>query len=219
MSAMRSRIVSFLYTTGLVRPAFLALTLLRGLRPRSLVRSLRFVLNGSPDGLPIPPFWLRAQVAGTIDASDFYRRGMADVETISGILQRRDIDIRDLGTVLDFGCGCGRVIRHLQSKTRAELFGTDHSTKLITWCESNLSFATFGTNQLEPPLDFPDGKFDFIYALSVFTHLPARLQAMWMDDFRRVLGAGGIFCYPRMAHTNYTGCQTEKRQSFATASL
>ena len=189
---MRSRIVSFLYTTGLVRPAFLALTLLRGLRPRSLVRSLRFVLNGSPDGLPIPPFWLRAQVAGTIDASDFYRRGMADVETISGILQRRDIDIRDLGTVLDFGCGCGRVIRHLQSKTRAELFGTDHSTKLITWCESNLSFATFGTNQLEPPLDFPDGKFDFIYALSVFTHLPARLQVMWMDELRRVLKRGGV---------------------------
>ena len=191
MSGMRTRIIWFLYKTGLVRPAFLALTLLRGLRPQSLVRSLRFILKGSSDGLPIPPFWLRAQVAGTIDAGDFYRRGVKDVETISAILQRRGIDIHDLVAVLDFGCGCGRVTRHLQSRTRAELFGTDQSAKLITWCRSNLPFATFGINRLEPPLDYADGKFDFIYALSVFTHLPARLQAMWMDEFHRVLRGGG----------------------------
>ena len=105
---MRSRIISFLYATGLVRPAYLALTLLRVFHPRSLVRSLRFIFKGSPDRLPIPPFWLRAQVAGTIDAGAFYRRGMKDVDTISAILLRRDIDIRNLSAVLDFGCGCGR---------------------------------------------------------------------------------------------------------------
>ena len=199
---MLSRIASLLYKTGLVRPAYLALTLLRGLHPRSLIRSLRFILKGSPDGLPIPPFWLRAQVAGAIDADDFYHRGVADAQTISRILQRRDIDIQSLGAVLDFGCGCGRVIRHLPSRTRAELFGTDHSAKLITWCRSNLPLATFGTNRLEPPLDYPDGKFDLIYALSVLTHLSARLQTLWMDEFRRLLrgGGGGISCYPRMAN-------------------
>jgi hypothetical protein len=30
-----------------------------------------------------------------------------------------------------------------------------------------------------------------IYALSVFTHLPARLQRDWMDELRRVLAPGG----------------------------
>lgn len=188
---MLRHIASLLYKTGLIRPAYLALTLLRGLHPRSLVRSLRFILKGSPDGLSIPPFWLRVQVAGTIDAGEFYHSGVADAQTISGILRHRDVDIQSLAAILDFGCGCGRVIRHLPSKTQAELFGTDQSAKLITWCRSNLPLATFGINRLEPPLDYPDGKFDLIYALSVFTHLPAQLQTKWMDEFRRLLRGGG----------------------------
>ena len=215
---MRSRITSFLYATGLVRPAYLALTLLRVFHPRSSVRSLRFIFKGSPDRLPIPPFWLRAQVAGTIDAGDFYRRGMKDVDTISAILLRRDIDIRKLSAVLDFGCGCGRVIRHLRSKTRAELFGTDQSAKLITWCRPNLPFATFGINRLEPPLDYPDGKFDFIYALSVFTHLPARLQAMWMDEFRRVLRGGHLLLSTHGEHQLH-GLTDEEKAMFHNGQL
>ena len=153
-------------------------------------------------------------MAGTIDAGDFYRRGMKDVDTISAILLRRDIDIRNLSAVLDFGCGCGRVIRHLRSKTRAELFGTDQSAKLITWCRPNLPFATFGINRLEPPLDYPDGKFDFIYALSVFTHLPARLQAMWMDEFRRVLRFGGHLLLSTHGEHQLHGLTDEEKAMF-----
>lgn len=161
MSVGRDRILEFLYQSGLIRPAYLALTLLRGLYPHALFSSLSFLLSGSPDGLPIPPFWLRVQVAGTANASDFYHWVLVDADSISVIVENQKVDIRSLDSVLDFGCGCGRLIRHLPRRTDAALFGTDTNARLVSWCDSNLPFAIFLVNGLEPPLSFPDGKFDF----------------------------------------------------------
>src|SRR5262249_50601987 len=53
-------------------------------------------------------------------------------------------------------------------------------------------FAHFAVNALESPLDYDMESFDVIYALSVFTHLPQRLQAHWMSEMRRVLKPGGV---------------------------
>lgn len=46
-------------------------------------------------------------------------------------------------------------------------------------------------NGIEPPLRYADNSFDFIYALSVFTHLPERLQHAWMQEMYRVLEPRG----------------------------
>ena len=219
LKAVVSRVYRFLYWTGLVRPAFLALILLRGLRPRSLVSSFGFLLKGSPDGVPMPPFWLRAQVAGTIDANDFYQRGAVDARSISEILQRRRIPFPDLRAVLDFGCGSGRVIRHLRGMTQAQLFGSDQSAKLVDWCESHLPFATFTINRLEPPLDFPDDKFDFVYALSVFTHLPAALQDAWMAELHGVLVPGGHLLLSTHGQHQLSALSDEEKREFDAGQL
>jgi SAM-dependent methyltransferase len=47
-------------------------------------------------------------------------------------------------------------------------------------------------NELEPPLDYGASRFDFVYAVSVFTHLDEDLQRAWMDDLLRVLRPGGV---------------------------
>jgi SAM-dependent methyltransferase len=62
---------------------------------------------------------------------------------------------------------------------------------LVAWCDKNLPFGKFSTNQLAPPFRYPDESFDFIYARSVFTHLPEDLQLSWMQELRRVLRRGG----------------------------
>jgi ubiquinone/menaquinone biosynthesis C-methylase UbiE len=43
-----------------------------------------------------------------------------------------------------------------------------------------------------PPLEYEDSKFDFVYALSVFTHLDETLQFQWLLELRRVLRPEGI---------------------------
>jgi SAM-dependent methyltransferase len=148
-------------------------------------------LRGAPDGLPIPPDRLVELVAGINDISWFLEGGRRGAESIVGLLQHNGVCIADLRAVLDFGCGCGRVIRHLRALGAKGLWGVDYNASLIEWCQRHLAFAHFETNDLHPPLHFADDTFDLVYALSVFTHLPEVLQFQWMAELSRVLKPGG----------------------------
>jgi SAM-dependent methyltransferase len=94
-------------------------------------------------------------------------------------------------TVLDFGCGAGRTIRHLLDEApECELWGSDIDPRCIEWDQQHLAPASFVLNEEVPPLPFPDGKFDLIYAYSVFTHLSVHWAA-WLLELDRVLAPDG----------------------------
>lgn len=144
-----------------------------------------------PNELPLPPEVLRLMVAGTDDAEWFLGAGRLAAESLTSLLAKHNVALGTHTRVLDFGCGCGRVLRHLRHLP-AELHGCDSNPIAVEWCAENLRFARFAVNALETPLDHDSESFDVIYALSVFTHLPARLQAHWMAELRRVLKPGGV---------------------------
>src|SRR6266511_5734564 len=65
------------------------------------------------DGLPLPPSRLRAQAGPRhADAVFFLRSGRRHAELISELLQSNGSAIEEREAILDFGCGCGRVVRH-----------------------------------------------------------------------------------------------------------
>jgi ubiquinone/menaquinone biosynthesis C-methylase UbiE len=96
--------------------------------------------------------------------------------------------------VLDFGCGCGRVLRWLRDRVPAhqELYGTDIDARAISWCQARLDFGRFSTNAGRPPLAFADNHFDLVYAISVFSHLRVDYQEAWLRELARVTRPGGI---------------------------
>jgi SAM-dependent methyltransferase len=97
-------------------------------------------------------------------------------------------------SILDFGCGTGRVIRNVEGKAAASrLVGVDIDESAIRWCRRHFQGVTFDTIDPEPPLPFGDRAFDFIFAVSVFTHLDEALQFRWLRELSRVLRPGGIF--------------------------
>ena len=59
----------------------------------------------------------------------------------------------------------------------------DINPKAVEWCRSHLDFAEVALNEIEPPLPYPAQMFDFVYALSVFTHLDEDLQHAWLREF------------------------------------
>jgi SAM-dependent methyltransferase len=149
----------------------------------------------SPDGLPLPSPKLILLVSGHSNSKEFWAEGCRAFQSICHILSRNGLNIQSFQNVLDFGCGCGRVIRHFYPWYKGNLYGTDYNIALIQWCQRNLPFAKFAVNNLKPPLPFPENKVDLVYALSVFTHLSEPLQGLWMKEMFRILAPGGYLIF------------------------
>jgi SAM-dependent methyltransferase len=97
----------------------------------------------------------------------------------------------DFERLLDFGCGCGRFIRHLRPLADStELHGTDIDAEMIEWLRRNVPFGRFQVAPHEPPLPYPDHYFDLVLSHSVFSHLNERLQDLWLAELQRVTSPG-----------------------------
>jgi SAM-dependent methyltransferase len=196
---VKRRVLHLLDRLGLVGPAFRAYERVVALRP---TRRL------TVDGPPLPPRRLMVRVAGTGDADWFLRSGRAGYDAIAA-----HVPLGDLESVLDFGCGCGRVTRWW-SAFPGRVSGSDVSRPAVDWCRANLPFARFEQNALAPPLVFEDESFDLVYALSVFTHLTAELQLAWRDEVRRVLRPGGLLLLTTHGRSYVPRLGDDERASF-----
>jgi SAM-dependent methyltransferase len=96
--------------------------------------------------------------------------------------------------VLDLGCGTGRVLRHFNSEAAvAEFHGCDIHAPTLDWLRANISMPVkLFLAPERPPLPVPDGRYDLIFALSVFTHITDE-WAEWLLDIHRVLSDDGLF--------------------------
>ncbi len=172
------------------------LGLARGSRQRArmfayLRRNLPYWLRGAPDRLPLPPLKLITLATGQPDIHWYLEGGQLAESAIREALEGAGASIERFRAVLDFGCGSGRVFRRWSSISGPRFCGCDYNPALVRWCAERLPFGEFCGNQLAPPMSFPTQSFDFIYALSVFTHMPARLQVAWIEELRRILIPGG----------------------------
>jgi len=154
-------------------------------------RNAGFLRSAPPGMPPVPPPDIIYLVTGGFDQEAFHLGGRDNNRYIRGVLDKNGLAAADFGAMLDFGCGCGRVVRHWIDLEGTDIHGVDYNPVLIDWCRNNLTFATFGVNKLGEKLDFEEDKFDFIYAISVFTHLTADLQDFWIGELRRILKPGG----------------------------
>jgi SAM-dependent methyltransferase len=145
--------------------------------------------------LPYPPLELRRRVGSFADAeSELALYEQVGREThdliVSALGPKRPLAGR---SVLDFGCGAGRTLRHfLAGPPLGELWGCDIDRPSIEWLRENFrDRVTLRTVDEEPGLDAPDSRFDLVYALSVFTHLSDH-WAGWILELHRVLRDDGL---------------------------
>jgi SAM-dependent methyltransferase len=202
---------------GLARPAVRVYELALAARPRAAARPTH-----EDDGLPLPPARLRAQAGPAhADASYFLDSGRRHAELIRELLQEHGQGVEKLGAVLDFGCGCGRVVRHWAGLPQTRISGCDINPKMVEWCASNLRFADFAVNDLSPPLPYSSSSFDLTYAFSVFTHLPEDLQRRWIDELGRVLRPKGYLLFSTLGehYLSLDRLTDSERQAFANGNV
>lgn len=179
---MKTRALRLLERLRLLRPAYRAYETLRSLGRRK---------PPTAGELALPPRRLMIRVAGTPDADWFVSSGQVSAETVREAATRHGQPLETVGSLLDFGCGCGRVTRWWR-ELDAEVHASDTDARAVAWCRANLRFGRFDVNDLAPPLRYGDASFDLVYAFSVLTHLTEELQRPWMEELRRVLRPNGL---------------------------
>jgi SAM-dependent methyltransferase len=142
---------------------------------------------------PLPPDALRATVCGGHELASHLYTGAEDFRMLAELFEifaQRPIET--VGSVLDFGCGCGRALRWFQTALPdAQLFGADVRRVSIDWCQRHLR-GRYLANDLAPPLDLPSGSIDLVYALSVFSHLAEPQAKAWLAELARVVKPDGL---------------------------
>lgn len=147
--------------------------------------------RGPRSNAPLPPEDLVFRVALT-DLDNFDRIGAVNR---SSIVEALGSDWSWQGKrVLDFGCGVGRLLRHLTAEAEvAQIDGCDMHRESIDWCRANLEppFGFF-VNSSTPPLEgVEDETYDLVVAVSVFTHI-ASGWAEWVSELQRIIKPGGL---------------------------
>jgi 2-polyprenyl-3-methyl-5-hydroxy-6-metoxy-1,4-benzoquinol methylase len=132
-----------------------------------------------PESIPLPPDELIDRViAGFSNAAPadgrqlFLASGRQTLDDFGRALATVATTLAAHGRILEWGCGCGRVIRWMEQIAHdSALVGTDVDVMAITWASTHIPFARFDVNDAMPPTRYGDGEFDLVLNHSVFTHL------------------------------------------------
>lgn len=118
-------------------------------------------------------------------------------------------------TILDWGCGPARVVRHLPALLpQSKIYASDYNNEIIQWCKENILDVEFRQTELIPPLAFDHNFLDVVYALSVFTHLSEENHFRWITEIYRVLKPGGIFLFTTQGNAFLNKLSTREKEKF-----
>ncbi|MBI3320299.1 MAG: class I SAM-dependent methyltransferase [Candidatus Omnitrophica bacterium] len=130
--------------------------------------------------------------------ADLERRyNLNQLQRFEAVLNRHGRSFRTFSSILEFGCGTGRLTQYLfEFAPEASVYGCDVLSDAIARCQRKFPRGRFVTNRATPPLSFADAQCDLIYSYSVFTHLSEPNHQAWLKELGRLLRPGGM-----MVHT------------------
>jgi len=160
-------------------------------------------------GIPAPPADLRARVHGGPNLKKFIVTGERIASDIDAIIQGHHFH-----NALDFGCGCGRVLTYLHPLRPSKYTGVDVDQDAVEWSRKNITLANFIHGRERPPLPFRDGEFDFIFSISVFSHLDEPHCRMWADELTRLLASDGQLLITTIAGPGFSFTPAERTSWF-----
>lgn len=123
-------------------------------------------------------------------------------ETGRGELERLRPYLTPDSTVLDLGCGIGRIARYVAPNC-ATLWAVDASPRMLELArgrlagEANVRYALCADTRVA---DVPDASVDFVYSIIVLQHLEKEHAFLLVEDVVRMLRPGGraLFTWPNL---------------------
>ena len=109
------------------------------------------------------------------------------------LLQMFDVD--QTSSIIDLGCGSGRLASQLSRHYRGSYLGIDVVKELLDYADSKTSpnFRFAEVDKINIPA--PNASADLVTAFSLFTHLLHEETFLYLEETRRVLKPGGVLIF------------------------
>jgi SAM-dependent methyltransferase len=147
----------------------------------------------------MPSVDLMADAHAHCDFRRYYESGLFQARFYRDMFGRHfDFDRAAPVKILEWGCGAGRIVRHLRrlyEPGAVEIRASDCNPAAVEWCSNAFPDVSFFCNDVAPPLALVDDSVDIAYCSSVFTHLSDDLCRQWIAELRRVVRPGGLISF------------------------
>lgn len=141
-------------------------------------------------GVPFPSWQDMLTVGGETDLRIFLSIGYA---CYSSVRKNLSTNLDTTANILDFGAGCARTMRFFfREQDRFNCHACDVDRKAIKYLEESVPFIEPKVCGNLPPLPYPSEFFEYVYSISVFTHIKLDAFMIWLEELSRVIKPGGI---------------------------
>ena len=141
---------------------------------------------------PLPAPAQITSMIGVPDTHAFCWGGATIVSRFAQLLAERfGRPLSSFASVLDWGCGAGRLTRYLL-EYGPPVTGVDIDPDMVQLCRQTLPDAEFLPVDLLPPTALATASFDLVLGLAVLPHLAEPVQDAWLAELQRLTRPGGL---------------------------
>lgn len=146
-----------------------------------------------------PPEDVHAMARGPLAAAG----GLYEADMIVDALTSVGVQMKDAGSMLDFGCSSARVVRVLAAAyPEVRWYGCDPNEPAIAWAGEHLPGISFFVNGNRPPVELADASLGVAYAISIWSHFEPTLGVRWFEEMHRLIRPGGhLICTTHGLHS------------------
>lgn len=189
---MRTAVRTVLGTLGLLSTTRSLYRSIAGLS-RDMVWYVARILRRDLVDPHVPPPSLCFRSAVSYDPDHFVSSGETGADSVMHLLSGIGRPLESFGDILDFGCGCCRITRHLLPlREGVNISASDIDRRAVEWVLTSLPQLDTRLHAPGESLPFGDSQFDLVLAIAVFPLMNLEHQALYLEEIRRVMKTGGI---------------------------
>jgi 2-polyprenyl-3-methyl-5-hydroxy-6-metoxy-1,4-benzoquinol methylase len=110
------------------------------------------------------------------------------------LLEQVEQPLLKTARVLEFAAGFGRFTRHLTKALPGRVTCTDIMPGSIDFLKEQFNVQGFESSD-DPQQVLRDEKYELVFVLSMFTHLPISMWQPWLQSLRRLVQPGGLLVF------------------------
>ncbi len=122
---------------------------------------------------------------------EYLSDGWRTLSELMLLLETVDRPLSKFANVLEFAAGYGRFTRHLTAALPGKITCADVMPGSVDFLREQFGVAGFESSHDPEKVAFPE-KYDLVFVLSLFTHLPIPMWVPWLRALHRTTKPGGL---------------------------